>query len=305
MKYLLIRILGNNILNIHGNNQTYNNLKFTIENETKFVDTDKIYVLNRIINDNQKNNIIDLLNKYNIKFLDIPFVYDDFIKIPKINSKIVNLYNKYNITKELSNYEKKLLANIVLQHSLYLVNINSCRNFCIQYGKDNNYDWTFVLDSNSFFTDKYFNDIINNINEKTQYIAIPQIRIAQGKYNNTIILKAEENINLLDIEEPQVAFKNSSLITFNPNIPYGIMNKAELLNAIGVIGKWNNWIDIDLINIKPRYYNNIKFQVLSKVIRLNPENINNNNKTNWINRLFGVYDLYLEVIKKYGRKTSL
>lgn len=42
MKLLIIRILGNDLPSIHGSNQTLNNLKFTLENESKFPNTDKI-----------------------------------------------------------------------------------------------------------------------------------------------------------------------------------------------------------------------------------------------------------------------
>ena len=46
--YLLFRILGNDLNGLHGENQTYNNLKFTLENEPEFKNTHKIFLLNRI-----------------------------------------------------------------------------------------------------------------------------------------------------------------------------------------------------------------------------------------------------------------
>ena len=33
-KFLIVRILGNDLRNLHGNTQTFHNLKFTLENET-------------------------------------------------------------------------------------------------------------------------------------------------------------------------------------------------------------------------------------------------------------------------------
>ena len=39
--YLLFRILGNDLNGLHGENQTYNNLKFTLENEPEFKNTHK------------------------------------------------------------------------------------------------------------------------------------------------------------------------------------------------------------------------------------------------------------------------
>ena len=46
---IIIRILGNDLNGIHSNNQTIENLKFTLINENEFVNTDKLYILNRIL----------------------------------------------------------------------------------------------------------------------------------------------------------------------------------------------------------------------------------------------------------------
>ena len=47
-KFLIIRILGNDLEGLHGSNQTLTNLKFTLENEPNFNNVDKVYLLNRI-----------------------------------------------------------------------------------------------------------------------------------------------------------------------------------------------------------------------------------------------------------------
>jgi hypothetical protein len=300
-KYLIARIIGNDISTIHGNNQTYNNLLFTLKNESKFKNTDKIFILNRIIDKKNLSNIIKLLKKYSYPYINIKFDYNEFKKIPKLEKNIISLC--HNILHKKNFYVKEnhciLLSNGLLNYKLYIMNINYARNICIKYGKSNGYEWTFALDSNSYFTEEYYNDIILNIEKETEYITIPQIRLSEGSYNNNDILKSPDKMNALRFNEHQLAFKNTSEYIFNENIPYGTMNKGEFLNALGVPGLWNSWIrDLERINIKQRKFENIKYQTLSKIIRLNPENKNNKRETNWINRFIGTYILIKKIINE-------
>ena len=48
VKILIIRILGNDLEGLHGQNQTLDNLKFTLENEPKFPNCKKMFLLNRM-----------------------------------------------------------------------------------------------------------------------------------------------------------------------------------------------------------------------------------------------------------------
>ncbi|MEP5600788.1 MAG: hypothetical protein ABJL44_07160, partial [Algibacter sp.] len=92
-KYLIFRILGNDLPGLHGDNQTLQNLEFTLLNETNFPETEKVYLLNRIHDVNKKNNIILLLDKYKYKYIDIPFSIEEFKNI-KYDQKINRRINK-------------------------------------------------------------------------------------------------------------------------------------------------------------------------------------------------------------------
>ena len=59
-------------------------------------------------------------------------------------------YQKNNYFLEYKKYDRPNMIKILKDHNLYLINNNGCRNYCINYGKNNGYKWTFVLDSNSF-----------------------------------------------------------------------------------------------------------------------------------------------------------
>ena len=294
--YLIMRMLGNDLSGLHGDNQTINNLKFTLENEENFKNSKKIYVLNRIVNDKKKNKIINLLNKYQTEYIDLPFEINKFNSLPK------NLPS----LKEFKKCDRNEKVKILEKHNLYLVNNNGCRNFCISHGKKTGYKWIFVLDSNSFLIKKAFNNIINNIKDETEYLIFPQKRLKDGNLFKDILLtnNYHNKINQLPNQEPQIAFKNTSNITFNSNIPYGLAPKAELLTALNVKGKWNRWMNFYGLDIKPRKFNNQKVQVLSNVIRLSPFNSNNDIKNNWNLRWEGILSLVNHISNTYQDNIS-
>lgn len=301
-KNLIVRILGNDLCNLHGDSQTIHNLLFTLDNEPLFENTDKIYVLNRILDNEKRNTIIDILTKRNIFFFELPFEYNEYKKnVPIIQPNVQNILNKIMGGKSLHNSERGTISLGLMCHRLYIMNINQARNWCIDYGKSKGYTWTFVFDSNAFLTKKMYDDIIHNIQDETEYISIPQIRLHDGKLQNFEILNSPEKLENLPYNEHQLAFKNTSKYTFNVNIPYGTMNKGEMLNALGIPGRWEKWKkELDFLHIEQRKFTNVRFQTLSKVIRLDPGNIHNDISTNWVNRMVGTYKLSQYIQSVYG-----
>lgn len=284
-KYLIIRILGNDLPTLHGDNQTYSNLEFTLRHEKEFEKTDKLYILNRIINTKKKNKIEEILKNYNTNYIHIPFEKKIFDKLPKLN---------YNLN-QIKKMTHKKLTKLLYRYNLYIVNNNGSRNFAIEYGKQNNYEWTFVLDSNSFFTLKSYTDIISNIKKDSEYLIIPQKRLHDNNLNNMILINKNKNLetilDALPVQEPQIAFKNTSKYKFNENIPYGLAPKAEFLCALRIPGKWNKWMFFYGLNIKKRTFKKSKYQILSKIIRLHPKNKHNTFSNNWILRNYGIFIL--------------
>ena len=279
-KIILFRILGNDLSSLHGNNQTYDNLKFTLQNEPEFKNTKKMYLLNRIYDNKNKKKLVGLLEKYNAEYLDLPFQIEEFNKI-KFNDKLMDGVKYKNYHKDLYDY------------NLYLINNNGARNYCINYGKKNNYDWIFPLDSNSYFTQDLFIEFSKIKNE--DYIIIPQIRLANLNLQNNYLLKKNINYDKFPIQEPQIGFHKKSKIIFNDKIPYGFSPKAELLRVLQVPGKWNKWNDnTRYYNIKDRPKVKSNYKILSKVVRLNPNHKNNGNR-NFTNRIAGVNDLVLKI----------
>jgi len=287
-KFLIMRMLGNDMPNIHNEHQTITNLEFTLKNETAFKNTDKVYLLNRIYDKKKRDTIIALLKRYKTQYVEIPFNMSYFKKLPKLD------YSYDDLVK----MDRHEYISSLIKHNLYLVNNNKARNYCINYGKKNNYEWTFALDSNSFFTEKDYYNIINNIDKKTQYIEIPQYRLDDVNLKNNVLL-TKKNLPYQKEFEPQLAFKNTSKHKFNEKIPYGLSPKAELLNALGSKGIWNNYLDNEIyLNIKTRSFKNANLERKSRIIRLSSHNSNNNCNFNWTNRWYGIYKLVKLIEKK-------
>ena len=308
-KYLIIRMLGNDLVGLHHPKQTIENLKFTLEHESDFPDTDKVFVLNRIFDENKQKKIIKLLGKYKQKFMIMPFEYEAFKKINNNLDldKIGKFFESKKVRDEIKNptrlNELSLKSKIVPKYLhllkpyiLYICNNNNCRNFCIDYGKRHKYQWTFVCDSNSFFTDKYFKQIQDKIGEARDYIIIPQIRLDDGDLGNETVLEDDPRIDQLPLQEPQIGFHRTSTARFNPKIPYGSSPKAELLRILKVPGMWQTWDAVPRQRkIKDRKPIQSNYVVLSKVIRLTSRNEYNSRGINWLLRPLGIYNTILHI----------
>ena len=294
--YLMIRIIGNDLPGLHGKNQTYDNLKYTLENECPFENVDKMVILNRIVDKNKEKRLITLLNKHKIKYLRIPFESKNFLKLGQLHLTEDDI-NKTNLRSPLPHMQKIIKELNPFSH--YLINNNGCRNFAKNYGKQKGYEWTFVLDSNSYFRKEDFENIVKNIKSNTRYIIIPQVRLADGQLTNDIIATDSKKIDKLPKKEPQVAFHANAEYEFQKHIPYGCGPKAEFITALGVPGIWKRYKDFNykLLNMSSvkEYQRKLpaaKWIKAGKIIRLQRDNPNENVKTNWINRFKGIYQLY-------------
>ena len=289
---IIIRILGND-LNMHGENQTYINLKFTLENEKNFKDTSKLFILNKIINETKKNKIINLLNKHSIKYIDFPFDKTELNKLKNNNNWTdIELFFKKNVDYQFVGQHRKYILNKLKPFNQYIINNNGMRNFAIEYGKKYNYEWIFVLDSNNFIIENDYDFIFSNLNPDTEYIILPTKRLTDNDLENSDIFNCEKLVKL-NLQEPQIVFKNTSQISFNKDIPYGASPKVELLQVLGIKGKWDEWKDYEKwYNIKCRKQYKVNYQILSKIIRLkSSDSKNNNTRINWYNRIIGLYYL--------------
>ena len=292
-KNLIIRILGNELDGLHYKNQTYNNLKFTLEHEQEFKDVTKVFILNKIINRINKKKIIKLLNKNNIEYIDIPFNKADFKQFKIDNNwEEIELFFLEDKTHKYCADNRQHVLNILKPFNQYIINNNGMRNLALDYGKENNYEWIFVLDSNNFILENDYECIFSKLNSSTEYIILPTKRLTDNNLENSDIFNSEK-LSELNFHEPQIAFKNTSNVIFNKEIPYGASPKVELLQVLGIKGKWDNWKDYNKwYGINCRDQIDVNSQKITKIIRLQSSNNSDNNTTdNWYKRIIGLYQL--------------
>lgn len=78
---ILYRIIGNDLPPRHKEGQTLSNLQFILDHEPSFPNTQKLFLLNRIIDPANEATIIRLLDSYNMKYIRVPFDQKEYEQI--------------------------------------------------------------------------------------------------------------------------------------------------------------------------------------------------------------------------------
>lgn len=295
MNFGVARILGNDLEGMHGSNQTYDNLKFTLQHEKLGEDTQVIYFLNRIVNVKKKKELIQLLQRYRQKFVDIPFNYNKF---SSMYSKVRNRRLLKEVESlRLTEWNYRIASKKLKKYNLFLINNNGSRNYAFDYMKRlERFEWIFILDSNSYFMEKDFEKIkmnLYNINLDLDVAYFPLVRV---KNNKDVLHK---NLDNEPYYEGQLAFRNHMKIEFNSEIPYGGAPKAELLRVLGIPGPWKDWLDnIRTYGIQDRKKIECNWKIIPKMIRLSANAKGYGIKNNQINRVQGLINLIHFILKR-------
>lgn len=239
--YALLRIVGNDLPLRHDPNQTLTNLEFTLKNESDFDGCIKIWVLNRIIDPVKKQSIIDLLDKYGKKYLDIPYVAEEMVKTPFAFDALP--IDHYKLTREypkLSKRNKKIVDAVTLKYkNMYLMNNNGARNTALEAGRELA-KWVFPWDGNCYLTDQAWESIREGLKNRDDlhYHIVPMDRVLS---NEDLLTDGYEP---RPFEEPQMIFREDAELKFNNERMYGFKPKVDLLKKLGVPGKWDEWTNL-------------------------------------------------------------
>ena len=77
---ILYRVLGNDLPPRHKAGQILQNVRFILNNEPKFPNTRKVWLLNRIVDEDYEKALIQLLDSYEQEYLRIPFEISEYQK---------------------------------------------------------------------------------------------------------------------------------------------------------------------------------------------------------------------------------
>lgn len=237
-EFSLVRILGNDLPFRHDNDQTLRNLKFTLENESEFDRCIKVWVLNRIVDEGKKQSIVALLEKYNKKYIDIPYKKSELFKVPFCYEDLP--VDHFKLTADFDKLDERnqvIVDTAILKHkNNYIINNNGARNVALVEGAKLA-KWVFPWDGNCFLTDQAWDAITSSLRARSniEYHVVPMDRIL----SNDLILSPDYTPN--PTEEPQVIFRADAELSFDENLMYGLKPKVDLLKRLGVPGVWENW----------------------------------------------------------------
>src|SRR5690606_35195866 len=77
--FVLYRIVGNDLYPRHAIGQSRKNVEFILNHERQFPNCSKRWIVNRIVNQEERDAIIALLEGYGQTYIEIPFVMEEFL----------------------------------------------------------------------------------------------------------------------------------------------------------------------------------------------------------------------------------
>jgi len=228
--FVLYRVLGNDLPPRHQPGQTQKNLEFMLKHEPELQNCIKVWVLNRIVDPNQLQGLKCLLDAYGKKYFEIPFDPQRYSDIGRQDEGDLSVKELLETAGDPQTEIHRLIAESfgLSKKTLYAMNINGAKNLA---------KWVCPWDGNCFLTNDAWQAIQENIKNKPwiKYWMVPMARITK----NELLLK--NGFRPEAKEEPQIIFRNDAREEFDPYLPYGQMNKVELLKKLGVPGKWDYW----------------------------------------------------------------
>ncbi len=238
LNFVIYRIIGNSLPPRHGPDETYDNLKFTLENEPDLPSCDKRWVLNRLVDPEVEAKCIKLIEGSGQKYLQIPFdeaayktTFLDASGMPKPLNPFARDSGETDRTLRVQSKEW-----IFRHKSLAAINLNDARNRAIELGRKDAL-WTLPLDGSNFFTAEAWDGFVESVaqNADALYCLLPFARL-----NDNALLGAAASLPE-STDDPQIAFHRDAPDRFNEGLRYGNKNKSELLVRLGVPGPWWNW----------------------------------------------------------------
>jgi hypothetical protein len=232
MKIMLIRAIGNPLPPQDCPKQTFNNLKFTLENEPEFPHLTKWWVLNRLVNETDSKRLESLLTLHRQSFFIIPFNLTDYAKLK---------YRFDYIPLSKSELESDTTLRAAQRHdkALYITNANDARNAMIEFAQaySPTVDWILPWDTNCYLHPNAYRQLYQGL----------QTLPSTHKYAVTMMNQILENRQALLPEyqpiakkEPQIIFHRTALGRFHPQLNDGRMAKIEFLRRLKSKGSWDN-----------------------------------------------------------------
>lgn len=236
--FCFYRIIGNDLVPRHALGQSRANVRFILEHEPELDGCEKRWVLNRIVDPQEEQQLIKLLHDHQQPFLRIPFQWDDY----PFGAFDIEAFPHHGDESALpvrqvrDEGEMRALLQLYRHKINYAMNVNGARNLALADGRSRA-RWVLPWDGNCFMTTVAWSRFREAVREDpfARYAVVPMARVL-------------DNEELLDpryrpdaSHEPQIAFRADAVETFDPAFPYGRRDKVDLLIRLGVPGPWTKW----------------------------------------------------------------
>ncbi len=241
-KFLIARIMGNDLYPRHGQGQMLANLRFILENEADFDDCTKLFVLNKIFDPARQAEAEELVKSHGANSLILPFKPEEYAATGWDVETFggVGFFASEAFHQNPRPVQDRMRIWAFGPKIRYAMNINGARNAAIEAGQKLA-EWTIPLDGNCIFTTASFERLKNDClsDPFAPYVIIPMHRLE----DNAGFESGEPDPR--SPEEPQIALHESAREGFDEAFPYGLRDKTVLLKSLGVPGEWQKWLKQD------------------------------------------------------------
>ncbi|CAG8467456.1 2491_t:CDS:2 [Acaulospora colombiana] len=216
----LYRILGNDLPPRHNPGQVLKNLVFILENEPAFPNTKKWWLLNRIVDPDYEEAILELLRSHQQEYVRIPFQVDEYFKrdFRLEDFPEPDFFHSYDYANFSKVAKLRTIDYTYCDKNIYAMNNNGGRNAALKHGKSQpNARWIMPFDGNCFLTTNGFKEIISQIEtwgDDYKYFLVPMKRLL----NNTELLL--EMLWRLGVPTPRRMLNKPSVPWESQDAPY-------------------------------------------------------------------------------------
>jgi hypothetical protein len=237
-RFVLYRIIGNDLYPRHRPGMSRANVQFILEHEPALADCEKRWVVNRIVDQAEERAIIDLLDRHRQSYLHLPFVREDYARIGWDLDCFPDqrfLLNPPGARPSPDEPRQREARSRQAKNS-YVMNNNGARNAALRAGRGIA-KWVLPWDGNCFVTETAWAEIRGAILAQPylKYFIVPMARTVA----NVDLLTPEYRPQTFD--EPQILFRRDASEEFDPTYVYGRRPKVALLWRLGVPGAWDAW----------------------------------------------------------------
>ena len=233
-RFVLYRIVGNDLHPRHETGQSLRNMRFIMDHEPAFAHCEKRWVVNRIIDPETEAAILDLLDRAGQPYLHIPFDLADYAAQDWDFSGFEDAAFWLE-TADISPRMRMRIEARMRRHKVnYAINNNGARNAALNDGRGRA-KWVLPWDGNCFLSQMAWDRLVADVTSRPylKYFQVPMARLADAAEALTA------DLGPLATEEPQVIFRRDAEESFDEAFPYGRRPKVSLFWRLGISGNWD------------------------------------------------------------------